>query len=151
MLSVYDTVMTGEAVNFVNAPPAVAALYTLYPLRFVEVLALQLRVTLCCIGVGTADAVKLTPVLDAPFIVTEAVLGLNVEPDVLGATMYEPFGNPVKLKLPTLSVVVERDAVPDKVNVADAPLTLPEILYVVVVGGGSVGVVLLDLKTTSTQ
>ena len=55
--------------------------------------------------------------------------------------MYEPFGNPVKLKLPTLSVVVERDAVPDKVRVADAPLTFPEILYVVVEGG--VGVVVL--------
>jgi hypothetical protein len=62
--------------------------------------------------------------------------------------MYEPFGNPVKLKLPTLSVVVERDAAPDNVRVADEPLTLPEILYVVGVG---VGVVVLELKIKSTQ
>ena len=57
--------------------------------------------------------------------------------------MYEPFGNPVKLKLPTLSVVVEPDAAPDNVRVADDPLTLPEMLYVV-------GVV-LELKIRSTQ
>jgi len=50
----------------------------LYPLRFVDVLAFQLRVTLCCIDVGTADAVKFTPVMEAPLIATEAVLGLNV-------------------------------------------------------------------------
>jgi hypothetical protein len=65
--------------------------------------------------------------------------------------MYAPFGKPVKLKFPEPSVLVDRDAAPDKVNVVDAPLTLPEILYVVVVGGGCVGVVLPDLKITSTQ
>jgi hypothetical protein len=64
--------------------------------------------------------------------------------------MYEPFGNPVKLKLPRLSVVVERDAAPDNVTVADDPLTLPEMLYVVGVGVG-VGVVALELKIRSTQ
>jgi len=79
-------------------------------------------------GIATADAVKFTPVFDAPFIDTEAVAGLNVNPDAPGATMYEPFGKPVKLKFPEPSVLVDRDAAPDKVNVADAPLTFPEML-----------------------
>lgn len=106
---------------------------------------------MCWIDGGIAAAIKFTAVFEAPLIVTEAVAGLKVKLDELGATMYEPLGNPVKLKLPEPSVLVERDAAPDKVNVADAPLTLPEILYVVV-GGGGVGVVVLpDLKITSTQ
>jgi hypothetical protein len=42
------------------------------------VLAFQLNETVCGIGLGTASAVKFTPVFDAPFIETEAVEGVKV-------------------------------------------------------------------------
>ena len=45
---------------------------------FEELLGVQLKVTLCGMGTGTADAVKLTPVVDALLIVTEDETGLNV-------------------------------------------------------------------------
>jgi hypothetical protein len=67
--------------------------------------------------------------------------------------MYDPFGRPVKLKFPKLSVMEERDTGPDNVTVAADPLTRPEILYVGVGVGVGVGVVDAGpaLKTTSTQ
>ena len=67
-------------------PPDVIPRYTLYPMIFVDVLAVQLNVTLCDTGTGTAVAVKFTPVTEAPFIVTEAVDGVNAYPDWLAAT-----------------------------------------------------------------
>ena len=77
----------GDPVSFVNAPPAVSARYTAYPLRFDEVLAFQVRITLCGIGVSTAVLRKFKPLMDASLIVTVAVDGLNVYPDWLAATM----------------------------------------------------------------
>jgi len=53
--------------------------YTLYPTIFEDVLAVQFKVTLCDTGAGTA--VKFTPVTAAPFIVAEAVNGVNAYPD----------------------------------------------------------------------
>ena len=45
---------------------------------FGDALAVQLKVTLCDTG---AVAVKFTPVTAAPFIVAEAVDGVNAYPD----------------------------------------------------------------------
>jgi hypothetical protein len=61
------------------------------------VLALHVRVTECCTGGGSATAVKFTPVTGAPLIVTDFVDGVNVDPDALGATTYDPFARPGKL------------------------------------------------------
>ena len=44
-----------------------------------------------------AVPVKVTPVMDALFTVTTAVAGLNVYPERLGATIYDPFAKPVKV------------------------------------------------------
>jgi hypothetical protein len=43
-----------------------------------DTLAAQLNVTVCCIGAGTAVAMKFIPVTEAPFMLAEAVDGLNV-------------------------------------------------------------------------
>jgi hypothetical protein len=93
--------------------------------------------------------VKLTPVTDAPLIVTDLVDGVNAYPDLLGATIYDPFGRLANVNCPKLFVVVVPATGPDKVTVAaETPLTVPEMLYVLELGGG----VLLDaLNTTSTQ
>ena len=112
-----------------------------------EVLAFQLKETVCGTGFATAVPIKLTPVTDAPFIVTEAVGGLNVNPDLLSATTYKPFGRPENVYAPDVLVDVEPEIGPDNVNcVTPAPLTVPERLYVPDVGGALAG-----LKTTSTQ
>lgn len=84
----------GEVFSLVYGPPDTIARYTLYPLILVEVLEVQLKVTLCCTDI--AVAVKFTPVLEEPFIDTEVVEGVKVKPDWLGATAYEPFGRPEK-------------------------------------------------------
>jgi hypothetical protein len=46
-------------------------------MTFGDTLAVQLNVTLCDTGTGTAVAVKFTPAMAAPFIVTAAVDGVN--------------------------------------------------------------------------
>jgi hypothetical protein len=53
----------------------------------------------------------------------------------------------VKLYFPLASVLVDREAAPDKVKVAGDPLTTPEIVYVLLL----VPPVLVALKSTSTQ
>ena len=62
-------------------PPEVLPRYTLYPTIFDDVLAVQFKVTLCDTGIDAAVAVKFTPVIAAPFTVTEAVDGVNAYPD----------------------------------------------------------------------
>jgi hypothetical protein len=104
-------------------PPEVLARYTLYPTIFEDVLAVQFKVTLC----DTVVAVKFTPVMAAPFTVTEAVVGVNAYPDRLAATTYEPFAKPKNVYFPVASVVVDLVAAPKRVSVAADPLTVPEI------------------------
>jgi len=67
---------------------------------------------------------------DAPAMLTEVDDGENTYPALLGVTTYDPLVNPVKVKLPTLSVVAERVAVPDSVTVVEARFVFPEMLYV---------------------
>lgn len=98
----------------------------MYPVTLADVLAAQLSVTLD----GNACAVKLTPETDVFAVFTRAVEGVNVNPVLLGATTYEPLLRPGKLKLPVLSVVVDAEPVPDRVNVAGDPFTVPERLQV---------------------
>jgi hypothetical protein len=112
-----------------------------------EVLAFQLKETEWGTGFATAVPIKVTPVTELPFIVTEAVDGLNVNPDLLTATTYKPFGRPENVYAPDVFVEVEPEMGPDKVNcVTPDPLAVPEMLYVPDVGGTLAG-----LKTTSTQ
>ena len=99
------------------------ARYTLYPTILEDVLAVQFKVTLC----HTAVAVKFTPVIAAPFTVTDAVDGVNAYPDWLAATTYEPFAKPENVYFPVASVVVDLVAAPERVSVAADPLTVPEI------------------------
>lgn len=96
----------------------------------VEVLGIQFNETLCGVGVEAGVPVKFKPVTEAPLTVAEAVEGVNVYPDRLGATTYEPLERLEKLKFPAGSVVACPEVVPDKVNVAAVPVTLPEIMYV---------------------
>ena len=121
MLSTYDVPPTKPICAY--GPPEVLPRYTLYPTILEDVLAVQFKVTLC----DTAVAVKFTPVIAAPFTVTEAVIGVNAYPEWLAATTYEPFAKPENVYFPVASVVVDLVAAPERVSVAADPLTVPEI------------------------
>jgi hypothetical protein len=125
LLSTYDVPPTKPICAY--GPPEVLPRYKLYPTIFEDVLAVQFKVTLC--ETGTAVAVKFTPVIAAPFTVTEAVDGVNTYPDWLAATTYEPFAKPENVYFPVASVVVDLVAAPERVSVAADPLTDPEIVY----------------------
>ena len=74
-------------------------------------------------------AAKFTPVIAAPFTVTEDVDGVNAYPAWLAATTYEPFAKPENVYFPVASVVVDLVAAPERVSVAADPLTDPESVY----------------------
>jgi hypothetical protein len=76
---------------------------------------------------GAACAVKLTPETEALLMFSSAVEGVNVYPERLGATTYEPLLRPLKLYPPAASVVVDAAAVPDNVTIVAGALTVPEI------------------------
>ena len=126
-MSTYDVPPTKPICAY--GPPEVLPRYKLYPTIFEDVLAVQFKVTLCDTETGTAVAVKFTPVIAAPFTVTEAVAGVNAYPDWLAATTYEPFARSENVYFPVASVVVDLVAAPERVSVAADPLTDPEIVY----------------------
>ncbi|HZU23274.1 MAG TPA: hypothetical protein VE998_10620, partial [Terriglobales bacterium] len=83
--------------------------------------------------VGFAVAVNATPLAFAPESVTAWFTGVKLNPELLGVTVYEPLGNPPKLKLPELSGVAVALAAPLSATVVPAialVLTLPEMLHV---------------------
>jgi hypothetical protein len=86
------------------------------------------------VGAVCGVAVKFTPVTFARLTVTFWLTGLNVNPVLLGVSVYVPLGNPVKVYAPALLVVVVTLAAPLSVTVAPAPpvvgLIVPEMLNV---------------------
>jgi hypothetical protein len=78
-----------------------------------------------------AVAAKFNPVMLADVIVAVCVLGLNVNPALLGVTAYVPAANPPKLYAPELLALVVALVAPLKVTVAPLPpvagVTAPEI------------------------
>ena len=79
-----------------------------------------------------ADAeVKLTLIAWALLIVIAWLAGVNVLPELLGVTVYEPLERLLKLKLPLASAVVEAVAAPVRFTVAPdppGPLMVPTML-----------------------
>ena len=75
--------VTSDELILVKPLPLVVLRYTLYPLTL-EVLAFQFSVTVC----GAVEAaVKFTPVLFAPLIVTFVLTGVNAKPELVGVTV----------------------------------------------------------------
>jgi hypothetical protein len=58
---------------------------------------------------------------------TDLFVGVNVYLVMLGVTIYAPLGNPVKVKLPLLSVIAVLLAAPLRVIVTPATGTVPPL------------------------
>jgi hypothetical protein len=71
--------------------------------------------------------VKFVVALLAPLIVTPRLAGVNTAVGLLGVTTYDPFGTPVRLKLPDESAMEEAAITPvdDEVSVTVDPPPTP--------------------------
>ena len=89
------------------------------------------KVTVASMMIAASAAVKFAVAL-AELTVTAWLAGVNVTPDLVGVTVYEPFSNPLKVKLPDASAVVVADAAPVRLTDALAPVAagviVPEIV-----------------------
>jgi hypothetical protein len=83
------------------------------------------------VGGGVAVAVKFNPVTLAEAIVVPCDPGVNVNPVLLGVTVYAPFASPVKVYAPEAFAVIVAPEAPLSVTVAPLPpavgLMVPEI------------------------
>jgi hypothetical protein len=75
-----------------------------------------------------AAPVKLIPERFAPFTFAGSEAGLKMKPALLGDTVYVPFDNPMKVKLPDPSATVLEVAAPVRPTVAPLPAATGEMM-----------------------